>query len=197
MAALPIRITPLNTEPTAIEALADLLVRTVAAGGSVGFMHPLTAETARAFWQDALQDAEGGGRVVFGAWVNTALVGTLSLVLRLPPNQPHRAELAKMMTAPRWRGRGVASALLAAAEAEAMLRGRWLLVLDTASENGAARLYERHGWQFAGELPDYAFKPHGGLTGTRLYFKRLSCAETGGSASTASRTSRPSPSSTL
>lgn len=155
------------------DALADLLTETVANGGSVSFMHPLSIEAARRFWEGALQAAEAGGRIVFGAWLDGSLAATVSLVLDLPPNQPHRAEIAKMMTRVSARGRGLAGALLIAAEAEAVARGRSLLVLDTASDGGAARLYERHGYVFAGELPDYALKPHGGLTGTRLYWKKI------------------------
>jgi ribosomal protein S18 acetylase RimI-like enzyme len=105
-----------------------------------------------------------------------ALVGTVSLLLDCPPNQPHRAEIAKMMTRPSHRGRGVATALLRAAEAAAAARRRTLLTLDTAAEDGASGLYEKAGFSFAGEIPDYALKPHGGLTGTRLCWKRISAA---------------------
>ncbi len=101
------------------------------------------------------------------------IVGTVTLLLDLPPNQPHRAEIAKMMTLPSFRGRGIATALMAQAETLAVERGRTLLVLDTATQDGASRLYERVGFTFAGEIPDFALKPHGGLTGTRLYWKRI------------------------
>jgi ribosomal protein S18 acetylase RimI-like enzyme len=100
-------------------------------------------------------------------------VATVTLLLDLPPNQPHRAEIAKMMTRVSHRGLGIATALLRAAEAAAMARGRSLLVLDTATEGGAAELYERLGYTRAGEIPDFALKPHGGLTGTLIYWKRL------------------------
>jgi len=169
--ALAIR--PLLPNSAIVEALGALLVETVAAGGSVSFMHPLDAAQARAFWESSLESAARGERVVLGAFIGTELAGTVTLLLALPPNQPHRAEIAKMMTLPRFRRRGVAGSLLAEAERIARERGRTRLVLDTASDGGAAGLYERHGFVFAGEIPDYAFKPHGGLTGTRLYWKRL------------------------
>jgi ribosomal protein S18 acetylase RimI-like enzyme len=153
--------------------LVEILVETVAEGGSVSFMHPLAPEVAGAFWDGALAAAVRGERIVLGAWEDDRLVGTVSLLLDCPENQPHRAEIAKMMTRPSHRGRGIASALLRAAEALAQERGRRLLVLDTASDGGASSLYERLGYHFAGEIPDYALKPHGGLTGTRLYWKRL------------------------
>lgn len=175
MPAMPhtIAIRPLAADAATIDALAALLVETVAEGGSVSFMHPLAPEKAAGFWRAALEAAARGDRVVLGAFLGDTLAGTVTLQLGLPENQPHRAEIAKMMTLPAFRGRGIASALLRAAEALARERGRSLLVLDTASDGGAAGLYERHGFVFCGEIPDFALKPHGGLTGTRLYAKRL------------------------
>ena len=169
----PVDVRALTSSPETIAALAALLVETVAAGGSVSFMHPLDAAEAATFWTRSLASADRGERMVFGAFDGDDLVSTLTLHLDCPPNQPHRAEFAKMMTRPTHRGRGLASALIRAAEAEAAARGRWLIVLDTASDEGAAGLYERHGFTLAGEIPDYALKPHGGLTGTLLYWKRL------------------------
>jgi ribosomal protein S18 acetylase RimI-like enzyme len=170
---MSLRIEALRDTPDVRRMLGALLVDVVATGGSVSFMHPVPPETAEAFWKDALSAADRGERVVFGAWIDGLLVGTVSLLLDLPPNQPHRAEIAKMMTGPAHRGRGIASALLCAAEDEAVRRSRTLLVLDTATDGGASSLYERLGYTLAGEIPDFALKPHGGLTGTKLYWKRL------------------------
>ena len=97
----------------------------------------------------------------------------MTLLLSLPPNQPHRAEIAKMMTRISHRGRGVATALMRMAERMAVERGRTLLVLDTAVEDGASGLYEGLGFNLSGIIPDYALKPHGGLTGTMIYWKRI------------------------
>ena len=168
-----VRIVPLTAGSSARDALSDLLIEVVAAGGSVSFMHPLPVEAANTFWERSLAAADRGERVVLGAFDGDALVGTVSLLLDCPPNQPHRAEIAKMMTRVRHRGRGIASALLWEAERLAVAHGRTLLVLDTATDGGASALYERLGYTFAGEIPDYALKPHGGLTGTRLYWKRV------------------------
>jgi len=168
-----IEIRPLNASPETIAMLSEILVETVAHGGSVSFMHPLPSRSADAFWANALAAAERGERIVLGAYDGAVLVGTVSLLLDCPPNQPHRGEIAKMMTRVSHRGRGVATALLRAAEQLAVTRGRSLLTLDTASEEGASALYERQGFAFAGEIPDYALKPHGGLTGTKLYWKRI------------------------
>jgi len=166
-------IRPLAPSPHVVAMLSDLLIETVAAGGSVSFMHPLERHRAEAFWDGSLAVAGRGERIVLGAWVGDRIVGTVTLLLDLPPNQPHRAEIAKMMTLPAFRGRGIASSLMARAEALAVERGRSLLVLDTATEEGASRFYERLGFVFAGEIPDFALKPHGGLTGTRLYWKHI------------------------
>jgi ribosomal protein S18 acetylase RimI-like enzyme len=153
--------------------LSDMLIETVANGGSVSFMHPLAPEAADAFWRDSLASAERGERIVFGAFDGKSLIGTVTLLFGLPPNQPHRAEIAKMITRISHRGRGIATALLHAAECAAIVRDRWLLVLDTAVDQGASGLYERAGFQLSGIIPDYALRPHGGLTGTMIYWKRL------------------------
>ena len=169
-------IKPLQDQPGIRDALAELLVETVANGGSVSFMHPLPLEDARAFWRDSLGTAARGERIVLGAFDGEALIGTVTLLLALPPNQPHRAEIAKMMTRVAHRKRGVATSLMQAAERLAIERGRTLLVLDTAVDEGAAPLYERLGFQLTGIIPDYALKPHGGLTGTMIYWKRIGAA---------------------
>jgi ribosomal protein S18 acetylase RimI-like enzyme len=174
-----VRIAPLTDAPPVRAALARMLIEVVAGGGSVGFMHPLSGEDADRFWSRSLEAAARGERVVLGAFDGEGLIGTVTLQLTCPPNQPHRAEIAKMMTAVAHRGRGIASALLREAEAIAVSQRKTMLVLDTATEDGASALYERMGFIFAGELPDYAYKPYGGLTGSRLYWKRLSPAAPG------------------
>jgi len=167
------RIEPLTSSTAIRAALSDILVEVVANGGSVSFMHPLPVETASRFWEGSLAAADRGERIVLGAFDGDTLIGTVTLLLDLPPNQPHRADIAKMMTRLSHRNRGAASALLRTAEAMALARGRTLLVLDTAVDDGASALYERTGFRLAGIIPDYALKPHGGLTGTMIYWKRL------------------------
>jgi ribosomal protein S18 acetylase RimI-like enzyme len=166
-------IEALSASPTIRTTLSEILIEVVAAGGSVSFMHPLERAAADAFWDSALAAAGRGERIVLGAWVGGAFVGTVTLLLNCPPNQPHRAEIAKLMTRPSHRGRGVAAALMEAAERRAVERGRTLLVLDTASDGGASKLYEKLGFTLAGTIPDYALKPYGGLTGTMIYWKRI------------------------
>ena len=168
-----IAIAPLTDLPHIRRGLSELLVETVAGGGSVSFMHPLPLETADAFWRDSLAAAARGDRVVLGAFDGETVVATVTLLLGLPPNQPHRAEIAKMMTKVSHRHRGIASRLMHAAERMAIECGRTRLVLDTAVDDGASGLYERLGFNLTGIIPDYALKPHGGLTGTMIYWKRI------------------------
>ena len=174
-----IRIEPLLPSSETVAMLAEMLVETVAAGGSVSFMHPLDLHCAAAFWEQSLGAAARGERLMLGAWDGAVLAGTVTVLLDFPPNQPHRAEIAKLMTRVNWRGRGVAAALMREAEARAATCGKTLLVLDTAAEGGAAGLYEAIGYTLAGAIPDFALKPHGGLTGTMLYWKRIGVAAAG------------------
>jgi ribosomal protein S18 acetylase RimI-like enzyme len=167
-----IRVAPLQASPQILAALSEILIEAVASGGSVSFMHPLAREKADGFWRDSLAAADRGERIVLGAFDAERLIGTVTLLLSFPPNQPHRAEIAKMMTRISHRGRGVAKTLMRVAERLAVERGRTLLVLDTAVEDGASGLYEGLGFKLSGIIPDYALKPHGGLTGTMIYWKR-------------------------
>ncbi len=174
-----IDIRPLNVSPQISDKLSEILIEVVANGGSVSFMHPLAPDAARAFWDGSLRAAAQDKRIVFGAWDGKVLAGTVTLLLDCPPNQPHRAEIAKLMTRMSHRGRGVAVALMREAEKHAVAQRRTLLVLDTATEGGAGGLYERLGFTRAGEIPDYALKPHGGLTGTIIYWKRIGVSSSG------------------
>ncbi|NIG54920.1 GNAT family N-acetyltransferase [Chitinophaga sp. Cy-1792] len=166
-------IAPLVYEPEIIAALSDLLIETVEHGGSVSFMHPLEEQVAASFWKSSINSAIAGERVVLGAFEGAYLVGSVTLLLNCPPNQPHRAEIAKMMVRVKHRGKGIGRALLKAAEEQALRRDKWLLTLDTAEEVGAAGLYEKFGFQKVGVIPDFALKPAGGLTGTVIYYKKL------------------------
>ena len=168
-----LEIRPLTGDAATTAMLAALLIETVAAGGSVSFMHPLSPDMAKDFWRKSLAVAARGERVVLGAWDGGVLAGTVTLLLDYPPNQPHRAEIAKLMTRLDRRGQGIATRLMRAAEALATDKGKTLLVLDTASEEGASGLYEKLGFSLTGEIPDFALKPHGGLTGTLIYWKRI------------------------
>jgi ribosomal protein S18 acetylase RimI-like enzyme len=166
-------IRALGASPQIGAMLSEILMATVAGGGSVSFMHPLPHGEARAFWDASLAAAERKERIVLGAWDGDLLVGTVSLRLDMPPNALHRAEIIKLMIRPGYRRRGIATRLMQKAEELAVRQGRTLLVLDTAQEDGAAGFYEKLGYSLCGAIPDYALKPHGGLTATLIYWKRL------------------------
>lgn len=173
MTAPELSIAPLAADEAVIADLARMLVEVVAADGSVGFMHPLSPDDAEAFWRKALADAASGGRIVLGARRDGILVGTVTLALAMPANQPHRAEVWKLLVAPSARRAGVAEALMRAVEALARARGRTLLNLDTLHLGDASRLYERLGWIRVGEIHGYALTPHGQMAATTIYFRKL------------------------
>ncbi len=166
-----IRAVKILTEPEQ-EALANVLVDCVADGASVSFMHPLPRTAALCFWWHMAKEAAGGDRILLVAEDASGIVGTVQVVLAQPENQPHRGDIAKMLVHPRARRRGIGEALMKAAEDAARKGGKTLLVLDTASGD-AERLYQRCGWTLAGEIPDYALLPHGGLCATKFYYRRL------------------------
>jgi GNAT superfamily N-acetyltransferase len=156
-----------------IAALAAVLTDCVEGGASVSFMLPLSPEKACGYWRNAAHSALRGERAILAATDPAGgILGTVQVVFDLPENQPHRADLAKMLVHRAARHRGVGGALLRAAEECARSEGRTLLVLDTASAE-AARLYERYGWQRVGLVPGYALYPDGRPCATTFYFKSL------------------------
>ena len=155
-----------------IEGLADVLIDCVEGGASVSFMHPLPRDRAVAFWRTVAQSVAAGERALLVADDAQGVCGTVQLVLDQPENQPHRADLSKMLVHRRARRQGLGAALLRAAETTARECGKTLLVLDTASDD-AERLYGRVGWQRVGVIPGYALLPQGGLCGTTVYYRNL------------------------
>jgi GNAT superfamily N-acetyltransferase len=156
-----------------IDALADVLIDCVEGDASVSFMHPLTRDRAVAFWRRVAEGVAKGERAVLVAEDARGLCGTVQLVLDQPENQPHRADLAKMLVHRRARRQGLGAALMRAAEATARECGKTLLVLDAVTGGEAALLYERLGWVRVGEIPGYALMPRGGLCGTTVYYRNL------------------------
>jgi len=167
------RIRRLTTVTEAeLRGLADVLIDCVAGGASVSFMHPLASAKALAFWQNVADGAARGQRGLLVAEDAMGIAGTVQLVLDQPENQPHRADLSKMLVHRRARRRGVGDALMVAAEQLGRDCGKSLLVLDTASAD-AERLYTRHGWQPCGTIPGFALLPLGGLCATTLFYKPI------------------------
>jgi GNAT superfamily N-acetyltransferase len=161
-------------DDTDLAQLAAVLIDCVEGGASVSFMLPLDREHAMAFWRDVSREAAAGSRVLLVARDALGICGTVQLLLDLPQNQPHRADVAKMLVHRRARRRGVGAALMRAAEAAAKARGRDLLVLDTVTGSEASRLYESLGWVRVGDIPRYALWPRGGFVGTTFFYRDLS-----------------------
>ena len=161
--------------PAALAAVPDLatvLLDCVARGASVGFMASLSRERAEAFWTGVAEGAARGDRRLLVATLAGEIVGTVQVVFAAQDNQPHRAEVAKMLVHGRHRRQGIGEALMAAAEQAARDAGRTVLVLDTGSD-AAERLYARAGWTRVGVIPGYALMPDGASCDTVLFYKRL------------------------
>lgn len=161
-----------DSAASAIDELAKVLVDCVAGGASVSFMAPFGRDAAAAYFGKVVEDVARGEIVLLAARVDRRIVGTVQLGLAMPPNQPHRADIKKMLVHRAARKRGIGAALMERAETEAKSRGRTLLVLDTASGD-AERLYERAGWQRVGVIPDYALWPGGGFCDTTIFWKKV------------------------
>ena len=162
---------------TQLGELASVLMDCVDGGASVSFMHPLEREPAMAFWASVTSAVARGDRALLVAEDSLGICATAQLVLALPPNQPHRADLSKVLVHRRARRQGLGAALVRAAEATALDCGKDLLVLDTVTGGDAQRLYERLGWVRVGDIPRYALMPTGEFCSTTYYFRDLRKAE--------------------
>jgi GNAT superfamily N-acetyltransferase len=156
-----------------IDELANVLIDCVEGGASVSFMYPLSRESAVSFWRRVAKGVAAGERVLLVAEDGQGFCGTVQLIFDLPENQPHRADLAKMLVHRRARRQGLGAALMQAAEATARECGKTLLVLDAVTGGDAARLYERLGWRRVGDIPGYALFPRGGLCSSTYYYRIL------------------------
>ena len=161
-----------------ISALSAVLIDCVEGGASVSFMLPLTQDRADAFWQGVADGVAAGERILLVAQAPSTdrIVGTVQVVLKQPENQPHRADIAKMLVHSGARRQGVGAALMRAAEAAAARAGKTVLVLDTVTGGDAERLYERVGWVKSGIIPNYALWPKGGFCDTTVFYKQISAA---------------------
>jgi GNAT superfamily N-acetyltransferase len=156
-----------------LQALSEVLIDCVEGGASVSFMWPMSRNKALGYWRDVAASAARGERIVLAAYdAGETIVGTVQVIFAQPENQPHRADVAKMLVHRRARRHGVGAALLVAAERHALSSGKTLLVLDTASPD-AERLYVRQGWQLCGRIPDYALMPDGARCATTVFYKSL------------------------
>jgi len=167
----PFRIRRLSPDeaPDAAPALGAIMYDCVMGGASIGFMADLTPDQAVDFWRG--QAEADDGRAILVAEDAEGIFGVVQLIPAWQPNQPHRADVAKMLVHRRARRLGAARALMVEVEAQARAMGRWLLVLDAVTDGAAARLYASLGWAAVGEIPDYALMPDGAPCPT-TYFRR-------------------------
>jgi GNAT superfamily N-acetyltransferase len=172
-AAFVIAVLDAPVVDTELDQLADVLVDCVEGGASVSFMSPFPHDEALAFFRKVAASVAASDTVLLAARLAGRIVGTVQLGLDTPPNQPHRADIKKMLVHRSARGRGIGAALMARAEQEARRNGRWLLVLDTVPGENGHRVYRRAGWTQSGIIPDYALFPDGRLCDTAVMWKRL------------------------
>src|SRR5580704_14053661 len=159
-----------------VGALADVLLDSVAGGASVSFMASLSKADAEAFFNKVFDGVQQRERILLAAFIDSQLVGTVQILTATPPNQPHRADIAKLLVHRSARGQGVAAQLMEHAEKASRLAGKTLLVLDTVTGGEAERLYLRLGWTKVGVIPNYALFPDGRWCDTSIFWKQLGCA---------------------
>ena len=172
--SITVRRVGVNEAAACIEALADVLQDCVEGGASVSFMWPLPREKALAFWRMVAEGVANNERILLIAETAEGdIVGTVQLITAQPDNQPHRADVAKMLVHRKARRHGVAQRLMQAADEAARAEGKTVLVLDTVTGGDAERLYQRAGWQRVGDIPNYALMPDGVFCSTTYYYKQL------------------------
>lgn len=156
-----------------LDELCALLADAVDDNASVGFVLPHDARRYADAWDGWIDEAERGERMVLCAFVGDELAGCVHLVPCSKPNQPHRADVQKLLVHRRHRYQGIARELMRALEARALASGRSLLTLDTRTGSGADYLYRSEGWTELGVLPGFAFDPDGAPAACTFYWKRL------------------------
>jgi GNAT superfamily N-acetyltransferase len=157
-----------------LQALAEVLWDCVEGGASVSFMAPFSRADAERFFETVLNEVEQGKRILLAAFHESRLVGTVQMITATPPNQPHRADIAKLLVLRSARGQGVASRLMEEVEKTARRVGKTLLVLDTVTGGSAEKLYLRLGWTKVGVIPNYALFPDGRWCDTTIFWKQVS-----------------------
>lgn len=156
-----------------LDALAEVLFDCVDDGASVSYMAPFSRDDARTAFAAFVTEVEAGRRVLLAAFADRTVVGTVQVVPASAPNQPHRADVAKLLVHRSARRLGVGRRLMERVEIEARIAGKKLLVLDTVTGGDAERLYRRLGWTAVGVIPEYALYPDGRPCSTTIFWKRL------------------------
>jgi GNAT superfamily N-acetyltransferase len=156
-----------------LDGLASVLEDCVAGGASVSYLAPFSHQQARVAFESFAAEVDQGRRLLLAAFAEGRVVGTVQVILALPPNQPHRGEIAKLLVHREVRKRGIAQQLMEHAESEARAEGKTLLVLDTVTGDNAERLYARLGWTRVGVIPGYALFPDGRPCDTTVFWKAV------------------------
>ena len=157
----------------ATPSLARLLAACVADGASIGFLPPFDVAEAAAFWRKMAVQIRAGERRLLAARRGGEILGAVMVVLAMPANGRHRAEISKLIVDPALRRQGIGRALMTAAEALAGREGRSLLVLDTRTGDVAQGLYVSLGFRKVGEIPNYVRSDTGALDSTTVMYKLL------------------------
>ena len=171
-----IEVLDIASAESAVPRLSDILIACVAEGAGVSFLPPLAPEVAKSFWRTTARDIAAGRKILLAGWVDGVLAGTVTLSVDMPENQPHRAEVAKLLVDPAARRTGLARRLMARLEAEAGKAGRPLLMLDTRAGDRAEALYRSMGWHELGLVPGHALSKDGSFDDTRFFWKRVDAA---------------------
>ena len=155
-----------------MEGLAGVLVDCVEGGASVNFMQGYSLDVATLFFESVADAVDRGERLAFAAIEGEEVLGTVQVIVKMPPNQPHRGEVTKLLVRRAARGRGVAQRLMEEAETAARVAGKSVLTLDTASDT-AERLYARMGWNRVGAIPEFCLLPDGTPCATTIFWKAI------------------------
>jgi GNAT superfamily N-acetyltransferase len=162
---------PMPVTERDLRGLAEVLVDAIDSGAAVSFLAPLTVERAMDWWRASIARTTP---IVLVERDAVGIVGTVQLLRVWAPNQPHRAEISKLMVHRRGRRNGIGARLVRAIETEARIAGYSLLTLDAKQGEAAERLYQRQGWTLAGTIPRYALDPDGSaLHDAVIYYKEL------------------------
>jgi GNAT superfamily N-acetyltransferase len=156
-----------------VGALAGVLLDCVQGGASVSFMASFSKADAESFFENILEKIRRGDCILLAAFADSKLVGTVQLLTATPPNQPHRADVAKLLVLRSARGQGIARRLMKHVEEVGRLAGKTLLVLDTATGDAAEKLYTNLGWNRVGVIPRYALYPDGTWCDTTIFWKHI------------------------
>jgi ribosomal protein S18 acetylase RimI-like enzyme len=157
--------------------LTSILIDCVEGGASVSFMAGISTRQASEFFENVSESVCRKERIVVAAFSDEVLAGSVQVITSMPENQPHRAEISKLLVARSARRQGIGGALMRHAEELSRLAGKTLLVLDTSTGSDAERLYQRLGWRTVGVIPNYSLLPNGVPCGTTIFWKELSILE--------------------